>query len=277
MLELLCLGTLHMVDLCLFPLISPVCPGKPLCMLAGISLTLPFISHIRSKIAIIQELSIDEWYTQPCDLAFACLTFFCKVRTMAPSPFTLRKEKSQLQTECGQFENCRSTQMHARYSWLPLFEVAEDLLVPSVAGCPLPYGCCDSAPLRFLSCLTTSALKPHIMLWLFIFLSSNRCPRSGLQHGSVSRFTLRASRGYRDRVFPPVFSFISSFRLSRLNGQDLSFSSPTAWPQVNHVLYHQCFVTMRNTRNRTLVKKRGINVPLPQSHQPRDQVPQRGP
>lgn len=105
MLELLCLGTLHMVDLCLSPLISPVCPGKPLCTLTRISLTLPFISHIRSKIAIIRELSIDEWYPQPCDLAFVCLTFFCKVRTMAPSPFTLRKEKSQLQTECGQFDN----------------------------------------------------------------------------------------------------------------------------------------------------------------------------
>lgn len=262
MLELLCLGTLQMVDLCLSPLIFPVCPGKPLCTLAGISLILPFISHIRSKIAIIRELSIDEWYPQPCDLAFACLTFFCKVRTMAPSPFTLRKEKSQLQTECGQFENCRSTQMHARYSWLPLLEVAEDLLVPSVAGCPLPYGCCDSAPLRFLSCLTTSALKPHIMLWIFIFLSSNRCPRSGLQHCSVSRFTLRASRRYRDRVFPPVFSFISSFRLSRLNGQGLSFSSPTAWPQVNHVLYHQRFVTMRKYSKQNPCEEKRHKCPI---------------
>lgn len=155
--------------------------------------------------------------------------------------------------------------MHARDSWLPLLEVAEGLLVPSVACCLLPYSCCASAPIQFLSCLTTSALKPHLMLWLFIFLSSNRCPRSGLQHCSVSRFTLRASRGCRDRVFPPVFSFVSSFRLSRLNGQGLSFSSPTAWPQVNHVLYHQRFVTVRKSSKQDTCeeKRRGINVHCP--------------
>lgn len=146
-----------------------------------------------------------------------------------------------------------------RICWTLWHRLLPSLWLPRFSYCPVLF-----------TCLSMLALKSHIMFW--VLLSCKRCSRSGVKHGSVPSFILRASRGCRVGTFPHVSYFVCSFMFSHL----MEKASVSVLPR-HDSKWAISSISQRKSLKQDTHEENGHKCSITRSCHPREQAPQHGP